>query len=448
LSQYRRKRERLVLSRKQLSRVFNTSIRENPFCVLIEAEDFNENWSGCIKFMNNIIFINFIVLFTILNPSLKLGTNVNFQSKAEPIIKLEEKHAIVSGQSIVGMLAAAVLAKSGYIVDCFEIRDEYTRNIQWAVRQSLVDELASIDKKLADSFIKKIARPIYKGSTHVYVNGYRRNKSHKGLEKGIASRLPSTCHEMMAKPSIAIVEAKAFEIFLKKYLQSLPNIHLHQELFTEWQQTIDLIVIAEGFNSKTRNKLNIQLIASAQNKPQIAGALYMDSGGIMLKHWRNENGRIRLTGVMGRAGSGSTWIVADVDNDKIKTQNDLNVEFRRLAADALDLPIKTVEELKISGPVGDGPVTSFILKQAICETATHGDNIILIGDAVGAGHWSVGGGMQTGSVCHIERLKTLLANIKEGMPKAVALNEYSDAVIRDTKTWIEVSTNDQLHNMH
>lgn len=393
--------------------------------------------------MRKNIIIYFITLLTAFNLSLNLEADANLHSRFQSTNRLKEKYAVVSGQSIIGMLAAAVLAKSGYQVDCFEIRDEYTRNIQWAARQSLVNELASIDEKLADSFIKEVVKPIYKGSTHVYADGYRRNKSHDGLERGDPSRLPSTCDEMMAMSSVAIAEAKVFETFLKKYLQSFPNVHLYKGYFIEGHQIPDLIVIAEGFNSKSRNALNIPLIPAAEDKLQIAGTLGIDSGGIMLKQWRNEDGQMRLTGIIGRADSDSTWIVADIDPAKIETQDDIDTEFRRIASEALSLPIKTVEGLKISGPIDDKPVTSFLLKQAICETAIKGDNVVLIGDAVGAGHWSVGGGMQTGSVCHIERLKTLLLDIELGMPKAAALNKYSDAVITDTKTWIEVSAKDQ-----
>lgn len=392
-----------------------------------------KNIAGCLVF-----------LFTTFNLLLNgLESDANFCSKFESTVEFKEKHAIVSGQSIIGMLAAAVLAKSGYQVDCFEIRDEYTRSIQWAVRQSLVDELASIDEKLADSFITEVISPIYKGSTHVYANGCRRNKRHDGLERGNPLRLPSTCDEMMATASVAIAEAKVFETFLKKYLQSLPNVHLHQGCWIEGSQIPDLLVIAEGFNSKSRNVLNIPLIPAAEDKIQIAGTLGMNSGGIMLKHWRNENDQIRLTGIIGGAESDSTWIVADIDPAKIEKQEDMDAEFRRLAAEALDLPMETVEQLKISAPTGNKSVTSFLLKQAICKIATNSENAILIGDAVGAGHWSVGGGMQTGSVCHIERLKTLLSDIELGMPKNTALNKYSDAVIQDTKTWIEISAKDE-----
>lgn len=83
-------------------------------------------------------------------------------------IEARAKQAVVSGQSVIGMMAAILLAKSGYEVDVFEERNFYTRNIHWAARQSLVDELASLDKELANLFLQEVAHPIYRGSIHIY----------------------------------------------------------------------------------------------------------------------------------------------------------------------------------------------------------------------------------------------------------------------------------------
>ena len=130
-----------------------------------------------------------------------------------------EKHAVISGQSITGMIAAAILAKSGYQVDTYEIRDKYSRNIQWAARQSLVDELASIDQGLARSFLENVARPLYRGSIHINPNGVRRVKKHDGLREGNPLEVPKDGKEMMKHFSVVNMEAKIFEIFLKRYLQ-------------------------------------------------------------------------------------------------------------------------------------------------------------------------------------------------------------------------------------
>lgn len=380
-------------------------------------------------------------------------------SSAEKALPLEHsssaggKYAIVSGQSVVGMLAAAVLAKWGYYVDCFEIREHYTRNIQWAIRQSLVNELASIDEQLAENFFHEVASPIYQGSIHVYIDGYRRHKNHDGLEKGNPNNLPTNCADMINHPSVAIVKAKNFENFLRNYLVSLPNIHLHHEsidlekeqnsYYAKGHPFPDLIVIAEGFNSASKSVVGINSTSAAQDKLQIAGKIDRNSGGVMIKHWRKENESIQLTGIMGGAGCDDTWVVADVSSSTINNQKSLEREFRRVTAEALGCPLKEIAELNITGVSDEKLIAPFFLKQAICKTATCGDNLILIGDAVGAGHWSAGGGMQTGAICHIERLKTLLRNLANGREKSPSLAGYSQGVLSDTQPWITVSLNEE-----
>ena len=374
-------------------------------------------------------------------------TNLTLKSKKK------EKHAVVSGQSTTGMVAAAILAKSGYYVDTYDIRNKYTRNIQWAARQSLVDELASIDTKLEKIFLEKVARPLYRGSIHINLDGIRREKKHDSVRQGNPSKLPKNGVEMMAYPSVVNMEARVFETLLRAYLQSLPNVQCHWEgiklkrrgdsYAVEGIGVPDLIVIAEGANSKTRNFLGIRSLPMSQSRMQMSGAIGIDSGGVMIKHRRYERGPfIMLTGVMGRKGSGKTWIVADIDPSKLKNQEEINDEFRRLAAASLDLSTENIKNLEIFGSIDGMPIALFPLQQTISDAATAGDNIIFIGDAVGIGHWSVGGGMQIGAVCHAERLKILLLDIDSGMAKKEALQKYSEGVLSDTKAWGEAGLRD------
>ena len=219
--------------------------------------------------------------------------------------------------------------------------------------------------------------------------------------------------------------------------------------------TPDLIVIAEGANSKTRDKLGIESVPTSLSKLQIAGVLYLDSGGKMIKHWRNESGEVRLTGTMGTKNSGKTWIVADIDHEKItpdqkytfdpqilknKKRELINKEFRRLAKDALDLSEHVIHNLNIEGAVESQDIAPFHFQQKISNTATSGNNLILAGDSVGNNHWSVGGGMQIGAVSHNERLKVLIAKMKEihvsnTTAIQLALNKYSEEVLDDTMAW-------------
>ncbi|MGZ3770247.1 MAG: hypothetical protein ACXVCP_09245 [Bdellovibrio sp.] len=387
------------------------------------------------------------------------------------------RKAVVSGQSITGMVSAAILAKSGYEVDVYDIRDKYTRNIQWAGRQSLVDELASIDQGLADKFLEQVAKPLDRGSIHLTSDGEKKHYEQKGLRKGDPTKIPSNGAKMMEEPSIMNMEAKNFEIVLKEYLDTLPNVRRHAgtiELGTpdaNGNYSVighghpDIVVIAEGGGSKTRDILGVASVPTSPSRLQIAGVVHIEGGGVMAKHWRRESGDILLTGTMGRKGSGKTWVVADIDPAKIvpdkqfgtdptskkyiiEKQRLIDDEFRRVASDAIEVPIEVVRKVKIEGAVEGKPVESFLLQQRISAKATAGHNVVAFGDAVGNNHWSVGGGMQTGAVGHGERLKNLLHDIDRGVPRDTALQKYSDGVFSDTRAWGEIGINDFYPNLN
>lgn len=385
-------------------------------------------------------------------------------------------HAVVSGQSVTGMVAAAILAKSGYRVDVYETRTKYSRNIQWAGRQSLVEELASIDQELANNFIKSVANTIDRGSIHLKRDGTKRHSKHDGLIKSctIMSILPDSI-EMMKKPSVVTMQAKLFEEMLMHYLNTLPNVYRHihamkitkctsdKEYYCIGQYKPDIIIVAEGAASKTRDALGIKSVVTSPSRLQIAGNIEIDGGGVMIKHWRNEK-NILLSGLIGTKNSGVTWMVADIDIAKITqdiaygTSDESNIyasinqdlidnEFRRLVAEAMELPLTTVQQAKINGPIEGKAISTFFLQQRISKKAFSGKNVILLGDSVGNNHWSVGGGMQIGAISHAEQLKILLLDLDMKVPVEIALQKYSDNVIRDSQVWGEVGIVDFYHNL-
>ena len=360
------------------------------------------------------------------------------------------KRAVISGQSISGMIAAVILARAGYEVHTYEIREKYTRNIQWAVRASLLNALASIDEKLADLF-KKIARPLHKGSVHIK-NGTVRIKQHVHVTGVDPDVVPPYGSAMIKMDSVFTVEARVFEEELKKYLSDNfgKQVHSHAgkieverrgEEFEVKNDNIgipDLIVIAEGGNSSTRNGL-VQLKPMRESRWQIAGAIAMDGEGVMSKHWREEEGQRLLTGAIGHAGGKKIWIVADVHPSfaGCTDQKRIDNEFRRLAALVLQKPITEIARRTIYGPADEVKITPFLLQQTIVDTAAVGNNLIFMGDAVGAGHWSAGGGLQIAVVCHGQRLHALALNLYKESLKAKALKEYSIRVWLDTRAWLD-----------
>ncbi len=365
------------------------------------------------------------------------------------------KRAAVSGQSISGMIAAVILAKAGYEVHTFEIRKRYSRNIQWAIRASLVNGLAAIDQKLVELF-KKIASPLYKGSIHIK-NGAVRIKEHTDIRAIDPEVLPPTGQDMIKMDSLFTVEARVFEEELKKYL--VENYHhlLHQhteKMDIERKEdsflvknygigTCDLIVVAEGANSVTRDRL-IKIKQVSERRWQIAGSLGLAGGGFMSKHWREEDGVCMLTGAIGDAKAKKIWIVGDVHSSfaGCRDQKRIDDEFRRLASLALQKPLEEIAHLEIYGPTEEMKITPFPLEQTLAEAASVGDNIILIGDAVGAGHWSAGGGLQIAVTCHAAHLRDLAMKLYSPVSKMKLINECAQGMVKDTKAWLDEGAKD------
>lgn len=363
------------------------------------------------------------------------------------------KRAVVSGLSIVGLMTTATLAKAGWQVDAYELRPAYTRNIQWAARQALVDQLAALDPQLAARFLKDVASPLPKGSLHISEKG-RVPWPVAAPLAGDATRLPRTGQEMIAAPSLMNLEAKVFETFLMEYVQSLPNVTVHRpdsikvtgpdsggRYGVAGLGTPDLIVISEGAGSSTRKHLGIGSLPASPARAQVAGALLFRSGGSMTKHYlRDADGRLLLTGTMGRAASERTWIVADLPAGFDTSKPDaVTAEFRRRAALALEQPLAAIEACRALGPVEEaGAPKCFTLEQHVSTAVTAGTNVVLMGDAARNGHWSVGGGMQTGSICDVEALKGLLKDLENGQPRAASLAKFSGRIYEHSLAWLRI----------
>jgi flavin-dependent dehydrogenase len=115
--------------------------------------------------------------------------------------------------------------------------------------------------------------------------------------------------------------------------------------------------------------------------------------------------------------------------------------------EAMNLSFNTVNNKHIVGAIQNSELQVFELQQKISETAYKGDNLMLIGDAVGNAHWSVGGGMQIGAISHAEKLKHLLFELDNCIEKSIALQHYSNYVLQDSQKWGEVGIIDFYPNI-
>lgn len=393
--------------------------------------------------------------------------------------------AVVSGLSNGGLIAAAMLAKAGYKVEAFELRGGYTRNIQFAARQGLVDQLAAIDPKLADQFLQHTSK-IERGSVHI--RGDERVHHDMPDPRAADPRLvPQSGVEMLQAPSAMILECKVAEGILMDYLKAQPNVTVRTGARIELgppnedgersvkglavtkgqpdKELVDLgtpalVVVSEGGRSATRDALGIETAPTSPMERHVAGVVKTELGGAMSKNYQGDgtvNGTV--TGSMNRRGAMQTWIVSKIAPDTLlepnsvkglkldpkspeyREQQQVMVEeyFRDQAALVMEMPKDQLGA--IEGPIEGTRVAAFTIQQRISTKATAG-NVLMMGDAVGNGHWSVGGGMQTAAIAHTERLKHLLLDLDMGKDKVAAMERYGAGVLEDTLAWAQTGIPD------
>ncbi len=398
------------------------------------------------------------------------------------------KTAVVSGLSAGGMVAAAILARSGYKVEAFDLRDSYTRNIVFGARQSLVDQLGAIDPKLAERFLE-LASPLTRGIV-VEKDGKEKVYQRPPPESADPTRVPRSGEQMLEPSSALLIECKIFEQLLFEYLEAQPNVTIHRKSVIELSGpdengnysvaykparrrgepdatpptplgTPDLVVVSEGANSATRRALGITSAPTSPEARFIAGLVHENSGGrVKVRDVAQEAGdgakEKLITVGLGPQGLGkATWVVTqvpkDVDFDPVsklglsldpaspeyraKQQELVERHYRQSAALVLDTTTEALEGTQMEGPFEGARPTMFTLQQRMSERATAGNNVLGLGDFVGNAHFTVGGGMMTAAVAHPERLKTLLLDLELGTDKATALEKYNQGAMEDTLAW-------------
>ncbi|MBL8956894.1 MAG: hypothetical protein JNK82_39335 [Myxococcaceae bacterium] len=396
-------------------------------------------------------------------------------SQSPDVQQQQPKRAVVSGLSAGGMLAAAVLAKAGYQVDAVELRDGYTRNIQFSTRQAMIDELASIEPALAEKFLD-VAAHIVRGS-HSTLNGEKKFTERAAPKAGDPMGVPQSGEEMLNEAPITLVECKMFERVVFDWLKQQPNVTLHTNHQIVMSQpdelgrysvsmtprkggtsvslgTPDLVVVAEGGGSAaTRKSLGIESMATSPASRMVAGTIERPSGGRVASHYvdqkKADGGTERILAMaLGSAKADKTWAIVEVPTDELfdpgpnldptskeyrdAQQSLIEKHFRSEAALVIE---GDISEAKLEGPFEGSRPTLFTLQQKMSNKATAGANVLTLGDFVGTGHFIVGGGVATATVSHIERLKDLVFDLELGLDKAASLAKYGQGAIADTLAW-------------
>lgn len=396
------------------------------------------------------------------------------------------RRVVVSGQSVTGMVAAAIAAQSGHQVDVYDLRMTYTRDIQWSSRQALADILASIDPELAERYRTEVARDLSRGYSAIQPDGSVQTFTPGRIADADPRRIPLNPDDMLGASSVGTVQTRKFEQLLFDYLSRHPNVRQQRgkvefgevnartgerdvsefrdvtpqgqrekvyELVERAPNDRPIAVVAEGAGSASRQSLGIQSLDVSPGRLQVAGVVHLEQGGQITTHYREEAPGRMITGSMGTSETGLRWVVADIDEERITPDFDrfgsdrnapefkaerqrlLEAEFRRIAEMNMRLTPGSLADVRISGAIEGLPLSTFELTQHISSAGRSGNNVLLLGDAVGNGHWSVGGGVHIGAISHGERFRQFLTAVDGGTSIASASRVYEAGVLTDSRAW-------------
>jgi 2-polyprenyl-6-methoxyphenol hydroxylase-like FAD-dependent oxidoreductase len=392
------------------------------------------------------------------------------------------RSAVVLGGGPGGLMAAINLIKHGASVTVVELREgRYSRPIHFNIRQNMLDELAALDPELVKLVMER-AGVIEQAEFIDATIGKRLENPPRSFRAPDAARAAPAPRQMLESSSVVQLKVSDLEEILSGYLSAIerrdrengrdpPRVKLmfdhdaeledpgdgHYRVTVHALETHvdeqgrservrgeslsigapDLVVVAEGANSATRRALHIKQNPTSPETRFVAGYLDTPSGGLLRRRYDEiaDPATGEVSGVrqiqIGHSKKGKTWLLAEVPKHvQFESPADVERFYREQAALIMDRPREEVDRVEIEW--GPNP---FRLQQWISDRQTAGDNVILLGDAVGNAHFLTSGGVMTASVPHQIALSRLLDDIATGKRRDQALAFYGSFVRNATLEW-------------
>ena len=401
------------------------------------------------------------------------------------------KSAVVLGAGPAGLISALELLQNGVQVTLVEKRDAYTRPIHFNIRAALLHRLADTAPEVVPKVLERlggIERVEIVNTTITSlpadeIERLRRRYEGREVTVGPAGLRTSQPGPPIPTPDAALAGYDPRAMFASHSIGQIWCVDLEEILFAELQRqaaagaplrvirkaesavavdrfgnygvsvngeslgTPDLVVVAEGANSATREAENIPRTFISDGTTFVAGSIDGSAATDKAPH----GGLVRLrysevkdpkTGelfglrqvVVGHAKRAQSWCLTEVP-PFIALQGNEAVDryFRENAALVLERPVADVLKAHVSW----GP-SAFTMQQHMSKSAVKGNNMIFIGDAVGNAHFLTSGGLMTACVPHTFALEKLLADVAKGTPKREALREYNTLTMDATREWLRV----------
>lgn len=194
--------------------------------------------------------------------------------------------------------------------------------------------------------------------------------------------------------------------------------------------TPDLVVVADGAGSPTRQALGIEVKEESPLKHYLGGHVQKGIQAETRKAAITEQpGFTRHVMGTGHAQYDQTWVSVEITPEEAALSPKERTELLAEKAQYVMGDGITTQDIGW----GAGQLTTVQNRRA--ERTTAGDNVVLLGDAAGTGSVWVGGGLNLALTTHLGALKNLAQRISAGDASGSAMGLYDRSIQWATSEW-------------
>ncbi len=374
------------------------------------------------------------------------------------------QHAVVVGGGPGGLAAAITLAKLGAKVTVLEIRaDEkgekpaHARPHQISLRQDALETLKELGAY--EEIIEKsgfVDREVHLSGDHAAPKiSEKTPKAHlsnpdqfmvfpsmlqsdavsqvriSDIEKSLYDQAKELGVEVRAGVQATLVptaDGKSHSVEIQKVKNSENGFAPYGEV--ESLGRPDLVVVADGAGSPTRQSLGIEVKEESALKHYLGGHVQKGISAETRKAAITEKpGFTRHVMGTGHAQYDQTWVSVEITPAEAALSPKERTELLADKAQYVMGDGITTEDIGW----GAGQLTTVQNRRA--ERTTAGDNVVLIGDSAGTGSVWVGGGLNLALTTHLGALKNLAGRLGAGDKTGNAMEIYDRSIQWATSEW-------------
>lgn len=345
----------------------------------------------------------------------------------------------IKGAGPVGLVAAQSILHTNpnAKVTVFDPRS-FTRRVQWSVRPSFFSTMSKLGGEgLAEALwdistkVHRFKNPIPMGKAMLANRAF--------LTEEFASRI-LICDEMQRAILKELSKNDRFTFERSKFMDKEAG-------------KFDVVVNAAGTSSQSEKQR-----LTTKQETHLSAVIKMNKElreGFMAKAWpKDQEGKTWIIGAQGKKDE--MWIVFRVPEEELNlkmTPEEEQEHLKQLVIRAFEImksdteicehnafdasyDIMNIYNVNLGERLQTFSWAPHVVNQATDFFADR--PVVHIGDSVGNAHWSVGGGMQIGTVLHVQRLIDLLQN----HISHESLEIFNQEVIEDTLRWVAVGEKD------